>query len=724
MKDAYTAQEIAKPLSVAVSTVLRRANREGWPYRKRDGQGGGREYLLSSLPADVRDAVARVAASEAATSGRKEALQLTLNDSLNTRASQVARQEGLARFNCLSDAARSRAEAKAALVQACREFIQAGGFKARAGREVYAHQYNACAIEVDATIRELIPSVCANSLANWAKALEQEGLARLAGNYGQHRRGTGIIDSTPELREFVLAMLVEHPHADAKHVSRAIAARFPGDKLRVSLRNLQRWLSAWKTQNAQLHLAMTNPDAWRSKYKAAGGNASAAILRLNQRWEIDSTKGDVMLADNSRHVIIGCIDVYSRRFKLHVSRSSSSAGVLSLLRRCLLDWGLPEELGTDNGSDYVSRQVQTVLAALDIHQDIAPPFTPEHKPFVERTFGTFSHDLLELCGGFVGHNVAERKDIEARKSFAQRLTKGGEPLELGMTPQELQAFCDRWTDDIYAMDAHSGLNGRSPWQVASAWSEPVHRISDERALDVLLLPAAGGDGIRQIRKKGIRLDGVWFDHPALGGHEGETVRVLVDDADIGQAYVFTASAGGGWEWLCQAVCPEIAGVSRRDVSLTRQRRQKTLIAQQKKELKESARAAGTKDIVREILEHRAEEAGKLTRLPQTTIPHETEALRQASLAAQAQDGPEPTATDQAQAMRDHAAKEMAKPAVVHKMPQTPHQRYRRWVKLDELARGGGELSVEERRWWESYQTGNEYRSMRDLEGCRLTAQSV
>jgi hypothetical protein len=724
MKDAYTAQEIAAEMEMDTSSIHRRASREEWPHRPRLGKGGGREFLLASLPSGIREALARAAASEAATAGRREALALQLDESLNTRAARASRQEGLTRFVCLDGAAKERAEAKAALVAACREFTAAGGFGGRAGREVFAHQYNSLAIVVDERVRELIPTVCANSLANWGKALESEGLSRLAGRYGQHRRGTGVIDSTPELREFVLAMLVDYPHADAKHVFRAISARFDDTKLRVSLRNLQRWLRAWKDRNEQLHTAMTNPDAWRSSFKAAGGSASASIIRLNQRWEIDSTVGDVMLSDGRRHTVIGCIDVYSRRFKLHVARSSNSAGVLSLLRRCLLDWGLPEELGTDNGQDYVSLQVKTVLAALDVRQDIAPPFTPEHKPFVERAFHTFSHGLLELLGGYIGHDVAERKAIESRKSMADRLFKTGQSVEISMTFEDFQGFCDNWADNIYARDPHSSLNGRSPWEMAAAWTGPVARIKDERALDVLLLPAAGGDGIRHIRKKGIRIDGNWYDHQALGGHEGKQARVLLDDADIGHAYVFIPSAKGGWEWLCKAVCPEIAGVSRRDVTIARQRRQKALIAEQKRELKEHAKAANTKGIAREILNHRAAEAGKLSHLPQPSILHETEALRQASLAARAGDGPAPAPAGQGQAMRELAARELAKPAVVLQMPETPPQRFRRWQRLDAERAAGARLPEADERWWGIYQTGNEFRSMRDLEAHFQAAKGV
>ncbi|MFZ5428080.1 MAG: hypothetical protein ACOZEN_14025, partial [Thermodesulfobacteriota bacterium] len=70
---------------------------------------------------------------------------------------------------------------------------------------------------------------------------------------------------------------------------------------------------------------------------------------------------------------------------------------------------------------------------------------------------------------------------------------------------------------------------------------------------------------------------------------------------------------------------------------------------------------------------------------------------------------------EAQAMRELAAREMAKPAVVHQMPQTPQQRYRRWVKLDEAMRAGAVLNEDEAKWWKGYQTGPEFRSMRDLD---------
>jgi transposase InsO family protein len=245
-------------------------------------------------------------------------------------------------------------------------------------------------------------------LADEGRGRDREGLTRLAGKYGEHRKGTGVIDSTPELRDLVVAMITEHPGVSAKVVMRAIRARI-AEELHPSYRTLQRWIAAWLERNKQLAMAIANPDGWRSRYQAAGGSRSQGIVRLNQRWESDGTKGDLILADNYRHTISGTIDVYSRRLKLHVSRTSSSSAVCSLMRRSILDWGMPEIWVTDNGADYVSRQTDRVCSGLGIERDLAPPFTPEHKPFIERAFQTFLHDLVELLPGFIGHPAQGRR---------------------------------------------------------------------------------------------------------------------------------------------------------------------------------------------------------------------------------------------------------------------------------------------------------------------------
>ncbi len=300
--------------------------------------------------------------------------------------------------------------------------------------------------------------------------------------------------------------------------------------------------------------------------------------RLNQRWEIDSTKGDVMLSDGKRHNVVAIIDVYSRRVVYHISRSSSSTAVAACLRKAILAWGVPEELVTDNGSDYVSRHITDALLGLGITQRIRPAVHPRGQAAHRAQFQDFFHDLVELLDGYIGHDVAGRKDIEARKSFAQRLGTSGESVAVNMSPEDFQAICDRWAEDIYARDPHEGLGGKSPLKVAADWRLPVSR-PDERALDVLLSPLAGKDGWYTVRKKGVKIDTRWHIHAALGPVIGQRVRCYLDESDVGAVYVFAEAASGEAEFVCRAVDPETTGISRQEIAAAAKAAQKAAIAE-------------------------------------------------------------------------------------------------------------------------------------------------
>jgi transposase InsO family protein len=718
MSDSVTAEFIAQAVGVSRDTIQRRAKDGSWVCFKESIRGGRQyRYPVLPLPAEIRAPVLALLAKQAATeieaAGRAEGAKLKLTATMSERAAKAVREAGLVKFPHLNDGTQRKIEAKAALVQLCETYIRQSGFPKKRGTELFAFDYSRNAIEVPGWVRETIPSVSANSITNWSRALQEEGLVRLAGKQGKHRIGTGVIDSNPDLTKFIQGMLVDHPHCSAKHVMRGIRARFV-EAQHPSYRTLQRWLADWKQDNEQLLLNLRSPDAWRSKFQAAGGDADAQILRLNQRWEADSTKGDLLLADGIRHIVVGIIDVYSRRLKLHVSRSSNAAAVASTMRRALLDWGVPEQLGTDNGSDYVSNHITRIVSGLGIDHDLAPPFTPEHKPFIERSFGTFCRDLVELLPGFIGHSVAERQDIESRRSFAQRLMKqGGEPIELRMSPADFQTFCDRWTDDVYAREPHGGLNGMSPFDVVAGFTGEIRQIHDERALDVLLSPAPDGNGTRVVGKKGIKLDNAWFEAPQLGGLEGETVRVLMDDDDIGEIYVFTAEG----EFIAKAICPERMGISRQELSSARKAHQKRAISEQKAALKAIARETGTKGIVQEIMIERGINAGKVTAFPQSRTDHSTPALEQAKRASRHGSAPEAKPISAAeQARLDALAAELNGTAATAAIVtlDTPATRFRRALDIERALDKGRAVDAEDRRWLGVYSTQPEYRARKML----------
>lgn len=632
-----TAAQIAQAMGCTKSTVIRRAEREAWAFTDETGRGGTRRlYSVDQLPGTARAALAwrqpavvvpgvDPAAAQAlvANAGRTEGARLALRGGLEQAAASARRQTSLRQAAELAPSAQARMDARLAVVRACETYTRASGLPAHQARIGFALAYNDGAIDVPPTVRAEVPRTSDTSIERWQAAIKKHGITALAGSYG-NRAGSGRIDRQQALQDFIQAMLVQYPHARATHVMQGLQARFEGPSSPVravlpSLRSLERWIEQWRTAHAGTLMALANPDAWKNNQMVAFGSKSDGIDGLNQLWELDSSPADLMLTDG-RYSLIGGIDVGTRWPRLVVSKTSKATAVAALVRRMLLDMGVPERVKTDNGSDYTSNHIVRVFTALsptgrwEDMQQLCPPFQPWHKPHIERFFGTFTRDLVELCPGYIGHDVAERSAIEARKSFADRLMKRGEVVELGMSSADLQAFCDQWIDTVYMHNPHEGLGGITPFEAAARRTGDRRRIDDEHALDVLLAEAPGNNGRRTVGKKGIRLDDTHFIAPELEAWVGREVQVRYDalQHDLGRLYVF---GGDDLAFICIAEAPERTGMNRHEVALKAKAIQTKRVQDERRALKAAAKRVGTDQVVGEILRSRAAQAGKLATLP-------------------------------------------------------------------------------------------------------------
>ena len=119
-----------------------------------------------------------------------------------------------------------------------------------------------------------------------------------------------------------------------------------------STRALQRWLQAWRADpaNARALSAVSDPDGHRSRKGPALGNREAGVDAPNALWELDSTPADVLCTDG-RHVIVGAIDVWSRRARVLVVPVSRAVAICALSSAAL-----PDRLG--RGGDRAHRRGQ------------------------------------------------------------------------------------------------------------------------------------------------------------------------------------------------------------------------------------------------------------------------------------------------------------------------------------------------------------------------------
>lgn len=701
VKSAYSTKETAVLLGITRQAVDLRAQREGWDFQTRPGHGGGKLWLVASMPLETRQALAAALASQHATSPANAERESTL-------------QLSLAELATLSDTRRTRAEARATLAHMAKSFIAALGLKSEsAGLRQFCELYNTHSdqIAVAAHVREAVPHVCINSVKSWIKALADTGISTLAGKYG-HRAGSGLIDSQPALLEIALAWINDHPDASAAMLYAALRTRIRQamDKggpdfiapVLPSQRRCQDWLRRWKGENKQLFSYIAAPDQWRSRFMSACGDKAQHITRPNQRWEFDGTPSDLLLTDGHRYCITGVIDVFTRRAKMLVTPRASAHAVASLTRRAILDWGLPETPVTDNGKDYVAQHMMQLWRGLEIDPLVLPPFRPDLKPFIERLYRSFSHSVLTLLPGYTGHNVAARQRIRERTTFAKRFMTQGEEIEFNLTHAELQTFCDDWCNAFHAHQPHSGLKGRTPFEVAAQVPETaVRRIMDERALDILLLPMAPGtQGWRVVGKGPVRAGGRKFEAHELGGIEGQMVQVRLDATDAGVAYLFDENG----DFVCRAVDHDLLGLQLEEVAAHRRNKQAAAMREGSKLLKEASKKANLRNIGQEIMQERVASAAKKATMPHPSTEYTTNALQQASRAAMSRQGmPAITAERAAQLTAE------AKTALTAwHCPDNSVARYQLCKNIMDRVAQGAEVLPEERNWMNNYRHSTEF----------------
>ena len=705
MKVWLTAQEFADLAAVGMLSdlpatkagMLKMIRREGWDERRnmarprhgREG-GGGTEYHLDNLPLSARVALAARHFRIDAEDLRPAILE---GDRLSSRAREIR-------------------DARLVLLKLADRFRREQNLSMAAADSLFSELFNAASIELPAWVTRAVGRVSARTLARWRTRRDEPNA--LGFDPADARRGTGQLDRALDgrVKTFVLAAIAKQPFLAAKHVRALVSDTF-GNEFRVPpLRTFQQTLKVWREEYRAELQYLTDPDGYRSKTEFALVNAARAD-RLNELWQIDASPADVMLTAG-RHSIYLAIDVLSRRTKVLATKTPRAAGVGLLTRKCMIAWGVPETIKIDNGSDFAAHATQRLFAALDIEVDFSRPYSPKEKGMVERAIGTFQRDLAGLPG-FVGHSVADRKRIEGRKAFAARIgADDAELFQVDMDLAEFQAWCDDWTDSIYAHTAHDGLGGRTPFEAAAAYQGKVRRIENVAALDILLAPVPGRDGLRTVTKTGIRIDGAHYLPDAV--MPGTTVFCRMDPADLGRVLLFEPD---GETYLGEAVCPELAGLDPVETIQKVKAAQKARLQEGIADIRREMRKIGPRAVADAMRNEAGRRTASLVAFPPRAIPVDTPSL------AAAADAVAPTS---APALSDRAAElhramlaetapqapSVPPPAKIARLPETREQRFRRALDLEERLAAGEELRSEDLIWLGGYRSGSEYRAMRAM----------
>jgi transposase InsO family protein len=720
MKLWYSAAELAAlalpGLPERAESLARLAERKGWNAsrfaRLRRGRGGGMEYRIELLPIDARMAL--------------------LGTSIEPEAGAMAASAAPDAASGTTEAARGGRDARLHLLGMFRAWREATGLPTCTATANFADLYNAGRIEAPDWVRAAVKSLSRSTLFRWLSTAREGDVDRLAVDRGAARRGKGVLDEAEggAIKAKILTLIAHQPHLTADHL-RTICRDAFGDTITwrdravpmPGVRAFQLVLKRLKVSHRVELLALHNPDAFKSRMRISGSRAHL-VTALNGLWEIDASPADALCRDG-RHSIYVCVDVFSRRLITFVSRTARAEAVGMLLKKALIAWGVPDRIKTDNGSDFTARATRRLLAQLRIETETSAPFSPEEKGVIERAIGTVQRDVMPLLPGFVGHSVADRKAIENRKAFSKRLGQDdARAFEVDLTASELASYLDRLIEDRYAHRPHGGIGKATPFQMHASWSGPIRRIEDESALAILLAPVAGKDGLRQVGKQGIRIDGSHY--LAANLMPGDTVFCRMDPLDLGRLFVF---AEDGETFRAIAICPELAGTDPAAAVAAAQAAQKAFIAERVAPIRKEAAKIKPRDMVDAVARQAAKDAGKLAEFPKKAIRHSTPALDGAAETGRALDiatgrrAPKPNAPSAAEtAMLARieaeigAASAPEAPAKIQPLrPQeTDHQRFRRALALEERVGLGEAIDTDAAIWLGGYQQTAEYRAHKRL----------
>jgi transposase InsO family protein len=221
-----------------------------------------------------------------------------------------------------------------------------------------------------------------HTLYGWKKRFDKEGPAGLM----DQPRGGPTGSKLPELTKRSILMLKEaNPSWGCQRISDMLAR---GPALPASAGAVARVLHEAGYELEEV-ATRPHPDKVRHFERA----------RPNQLWQTDLFTF-VLKRQNRRVYLVAFLDDHSRfitGYGLHASQST--ALVLEVLRAALTTHGNPEEILTDNGSQYVTWRGTSAFAReltkRGIKQVVAAPRRPQTLGKIERFWGTLWRECIE-----------------------------------------------------------------------------------------------------------------------------------------------------------------------------------------------------------------------------------------------------------------------------------------------------------------------------------------
>lgn len=557
MHEWFTAGELAELALPALpgteSGIIRRAKRENWKARRREGQGGGHQYHISNLNRAQRGlVVSRI--SVTALTGKATAPETTeISLQKPSKKSQLtARQTSIM-------------EARAAIVAEINQLALGIG----RSRAIVEFIKLAKAGELRPDLQCLIPVANAKSgscvkyakggrvasratIYNWIKAYEKGGPEALAPElprtpdmslpeWAPHLMDLWANPAKPSLQAVVEGLNHELPN-DIQAPSYDQARRFLKDKMSI----VERMRGRMGPQELKALKAFTRRDTndlWPGAIYSADGHTFKAKVQHPFHGQA------------FRPEITAVIDAYTRYVVgWSVGLAENSMGVLEALSSAMIErndgrkHGLPAIWYTDNGAGFRANLFEDQATGFYARWGITPkaslPYNSQARGLIERLNRTLWTPLAKSLPTYTGSDQDKQylRVIDKERRLAKRV---GTKAAFEVTWEDFQAAVQD-TIDAYNNTPHSSLprvrdpqtkawRHLTPYEVWDKWEV-------EGGSTVTIKPSEAADLTRPYERRKcarceVQILGNLYFHPDLEAYHGKQVLVGYDIHDASKVWV-------------------------------------------------------------------------------------------------------------------------------------------------------------------------------------------
>jgi putative transposase len=524
--------------------VHKRAARESWPSRKKQGRGGGREYPATCLPQETRDALFHTLIESA------PALPTTATNA-SIAAPINATPAAVPSIASLTDRQRDVVAARSALVEETRRI----GAVIGTDRAVCNIIRLAAAGELPEHLQRLVPIANVKRGKNGSRTLCRRSLYRWI---EKSKSGIGALAPADSGRDYTLSDDVA-----------AVLAMYRGSPNKLSL--------AWCAKEVATRLGVDEQalyhraNRYRKKIPRSvfyvgrhTGSALKALQPFRRREFLSLNPNDVWTGDGHgakltiAHPITGSrfapevtviLDVATRyAVGWSVSLSENCLAIADALRHGVSEHGVPLIYYSDNGGGQKNKMLDApitgTLGTLGVHHETGIPGNAQGRGVIERFWKTVLITLAQRFPTFQGKS-ADRDTlrlVSREIDRTLRAAKKGEVIALPVKLPTWQQFIEAVEAAIYDYNhnhRHSSLpklDGKrhatpAEYRAARLAGADIHKPTGAE-LATLFMPAV----LRKANRGEVQLfNGIYF-HKDLMLVDGEDVQVCFNIHDASRVW--------------------------------------------------------------------------------------------------------------------------------------------------------------------------------------------